>query len=125
MRFGRRISTATTPRCKTSPGIHGAAQPARPSQAVAASAEHRSTHRGTSTFAGAASAILEGFYCRDHIAFTFVGEQAASARRSYGGFKEAAREAGRSRIYGGIHFQFSIERGYETVKRSAERSFAL
>lgn len=28
---------------------------------------------------------------------------------SYGGFTEAARESGQSRIYGGIHFQFSNE----------------
>jgi PAP2 superfamily len=75
--------------------------------------EHTS---GTSTFAGAASMILAGFYCRDDIAFSFVGEQAGSLPRSYGGFKEAAREAGRSRVYGGIHFQFSIEKGYEAGK---------
>ncbi|HJU41938.1 MAG TPA: vanadium-dependent haloperoxidase [Vicinamibacterales bacterium] len=75
--------------------------------------EHTS---GTSTFAGAASTVLAAFYCRDDVAFTFAGEQAGSLPRSYTGFKEAAREAGRSRVYGGIHFQFSIEKGYEAGK---------
>jgi hypothetical protein len=71
---------------------------------------------GTSTFAGAAATVLAGFYCRDDIAFTLVGEQPGSAPRSYSRFKEAANEAGRSRIYGGIHFQFSVEKGYEAGK---------
>jgi hypothetical protein len=70
--------------------------------------EHSS---GTSTFAGAASEILASFYCTDHISFSFTGEQPGSAERSYQGFSEAAREAGRSRIYGGIHFQFSNDAG--------------
>jgi hypothetical protein len=39
--------------------------------------------------------------------------------RSYTGFKEAALEAGRSRVYGGIHFQYSIEAGYEAGKAIA------
>lgn len=70
--------------------------------------EHTS---GTSTFAGAASTILAGFYCTDRVAFSFAGEQPGSASRTYGSFSEAAKEAGRSRIFGGIHFQFSNEAG--------------
>ena len=66
---------------------------------------------GTSAFAGAAAAVLGGFYCTDAVPFTFKGEQLGSAPRSYAGFAEAAREAGRSRIYGGIHFQFSNDHG--------------
>jgi hypothetical protein len=70
--------------------------------------EHTS---GTSTFAGAGSTILASFYCTDHIAFSFPGELSGSPTRSYHGFSDAAREAGRSRIYGGIHFQFSNDAG--------------
>lgn len=70
--------------------------------------EHTS---GTSTFAGAAAAILAGFYCRDDIAFSFVAEGANPSERSYQSFSEAADEAGRSRIYGGIHFEFSNQSG--------------
>ena len=79
--------------------------------------EHTS---GTSTFAGAASAILAGFYCSDHVAFSFAGEQTGSPARSYGSFKEAAKEAGRSRIYGGIHFEFSNVAGREAGKGLAK-----
>lgn len=71
---------------------------------------------GTSTFAGAAAAVLGGFYCTDAVPFTFQGEQLGSAPRSYRGFAEAAREAGRSRIYGGIHFQFSNDAGRDAGK---------
>lgn len=72
--------------------------------------EHTS---GTSMFAGSSSAILASFYCTDKIAFSFTGDQVGSPPRAYGGFREAALEAGRSRIYGGIHFQFSNESGRE------------
>jgi hypothetical protein len=64
--------------------------------------EHTS---GSATFAGAASKVLQGFYCRDDIAFSFEGEN--GTLRSYTGFSQAADEMGRSRIFNGIHFQFS------------------
>jgi PAP2 superfamily len=79
--------------------------------------EHTS---GTSTFAGAASTILASFYCRDRIAFSFAGEQPGSPARSYRKFSQAAREAGRSRIYGGIHFQFSNAAGRRAGKKIAK-----
>lgn len=75
--------------------------------------EHTS---GTSMFAGASATILATFYCTDAIPFSFTGEQPNSPPRSYDGFAEAAREAGRSRIYGGIHFQFSNDAGREAGK---------
>jgi hypothetical protein len=71
---------------------------------------------GTSTFAGAASTILASFYCTDRVPFSFTGEQSDASPRSYSAFSEAAREAGRSRIYGGIHFQFSNDAGREAGK---------
>jgi hypothetical protein len=74
--------------------------------------EHTS---GTSMFAGAASTILANFYCTDHVPFSFEGESGA-APRSYASFSQAAHEAGRSRIYGGIHFQFSNDGGREAGK---------
>jgi hypothetical protein len=72
--------------------------------------EHTS---GTSTFAGAAAAILAGFYCGDDITFSFEAEGENPTWRSYHSFSEAADEAGRSRIYGGIHFEFSNQSGRE------------
>lgn len=78
--------------------------------------EHTS---GTSMFAGAAAEILASFYCSGDVPFAFTGEQPGSAARSYKGFAQAAREAGRSRIYGGIHFQFSNDAGREAGKAIA------
>lgn len=66
---------------------------------------------GTSSFGGAASAVLEGFYCDATIAFSFETDQATHGPRFYTSPLEAAREAGRSRIFQGIHFQFSNEDG--------------
>lgn len=77
--------------------------------------EHTS---GTSMFAGAASEILASFYCTDHIAFSFTDESGSSTR-AYETFSAAAREAGRSRIYGGIQFQFTNDAGREAGKEIA------
>lgn len=66
---------------------------------------------GTSTFAGAASAVLAGFYCRDDVAFSFATDGAIDGPRTYPSFSAGAAEAGRSRIYQGIHFEFSNQEG--------------
>ena len=66
---------------------------------------------GTSAFAGAASAAIEGFYCHRRVAFSFETDMASNGPRSYANPLEGAREAGRSRIFQGIHFQFSNEDG--------------
>ncbi len=71
---------------------------------------------GTSTFAGAASRILSGFYCRDDVAFTFRTDLALHDR-SYARFSQAAVEAGRSRIFQGIHFQYSNLAGLEAGRQ--------
>ncbi len=74
------------------------------SGAVGGSPEYNS---GTSAFAGAAAAVLERFYCSERVAFCFETDNAPSGPRCYSSAMEAAREAGRSRVYQGIHFQFS------------------
>jgi hypothetical protein len=82
---------------------------------------------GTSAFAGAASAVLEGFYRKKDddddgdddeghgrdkkaIGFCFQTDLAATPR-CYASPLQGAEEAGRSRIFQGIHFQFSNEDG--------------
>lgn len=70
---------------------------------------------GSATFAGAAATVLQGFYCRDDVAFSFVGENGTI--RSYTGFSQAADEMGRSRIFNGIHFQFSNVSGRQAGDR--------
>ncbi|MBL8219617.1 MAG: vanadium-dependent haloperoxidase [Bryobacterales bacterium] len=66
---------------------------------------------GTSTFGGAVSAVLEQFFRRSSLGFCFETDGAIAGPRCFGGPLEAATEAGRSRIYQGIHFRFSDEAG--------------
>jgi PAP2 superfamily len=67
---------------------------------------------GHSSYSGAAAAVLDGFFCTDAIPFTHTTDSAPGALpRSYPGFAAAAAEAGRSRVYGGQHFEFSNQAG--------------
>ena len=74
------------------------------SGSVGSSPEYNS---GTSSFAGAAAEVVERFYCNQQIAFSFTTDKAPNGPRWYSSVLDAAREAGRSRVYQGIHFQFS------------------
>lgn len=76
---------------------------------------------GHSTFSGAADAVLTHLF-GDHVTFTsrsdshsgFTQRPLAASQvrtRSFASFSQAAEEAGRSRIYGGIHFEFDNEAG--------------
>jgi PAP2 superfamily len=71
---------------------------------------------GLSTFSGAASAVIEAFYFPHRVSFCFATDPAPTAR-CYNSPLAAAVEAGRSRIYQGIHFQFSNEEGRRTGRR--------
>ena len=67
---------------------------------------------GHSSYSGAGAAALAGFFCADGIAFTHVTDSAPGGTpRTYPGFSAAAAEAGRSRVYGGQHFEFSNQAG--------------
>jgi hypothetical protein len=68
---------------------------------------------GHSTFSAAASTVLAGVLGTDDYAFTTVAEEPAvlGVARTYDSLSEAAEEAGQSRIYAGIHFQFSDQDG--------------
>jgi hypothetical protein len=68
---------------------------------------------GHSTFSGAAAQALALFFGRDDVRFTDLPETGRRSR-SYTGFWQAAQEAGRSRIYGGIHFEFDNQAGLES-----------
>ncbi len=71
---------------------------------------------GHSTFSGSAAAALRLFFGTDDIAFE-VGagfDVLPGVTRSYDSLSEAALEAGMSRIYGGIHFQFANIGGLES-----------
>jgi hypothetical protein len=73
---------------------------------------------GHSTFSGAGAAVLAGFFCDDRIPFTLVTDSApvdpATGRpweRRFASFSAAAADAGRSRVLGGLHFEFSNRDG--------------
>ena len=71
---------------------------------------------GLSTFSGAASAVIDAFYFPARVSFCFATDPAPGPR-CYHSPLAAAIEAGRSRIYQGIHFQFSNEEGRRTGRR--------
>jgi membrane-associated phospholipid phosphatase len=75
---------------------------------------------GHSTFSGAAAAALARFFGTDAIRFTIGSEGTPDAQRSYDGFWAAAQEAGRSRIYGGIHYEFDNQEGLRTGRDLAD-----
>lgn len=81
---------------------------------IGASPEYNS---GTSAFAGATSMVIQAFYFPRRVSFCFATDLAPSGVRCYASPLAAAREAGRSRIYQGIHFQFSNEDGRRTGRR--------
>lgn len=66
---------------------------------------------GHSTFSSAAAAVLGDFFGSDDITFVAQSEIAGVASRFYTSFRSAAAEAGLSRIFGGIHFQFDNAAG--------------
>lgn len=66
---------------------------------------------GHSTFSSAAATVLAGYFGTDNVAFTTVSDFLPGVTRSFTSFSAAAAEAGQSRIYGGIHFQFDNQAG--------------
>ena len=66
---------------------------------------------GHSTFSAAAAAVLASFFGGDDMPFTTGSEDMPGVVRSFSSFSAAAREAGISRIYGGIHFLSANEAG--------------
>ena len=61
---------------------------------------------GHSSFSAAAASVLANFFGNDQIAFESASEGLPGTTRTFPSFSVAAREAGMSRIYGGIHWQF-------------------
>ena len=77
---------------------------------------HPSYSSAHSTISSAAATVLGDFFCDDSIAFEDTNEivaGGATITRSFDGFREAAEEAGASRVYGGIHWQFDNRAGQE------------
>ncbi len=75
---------------------------------------------GHSTITAAAATVLTSVY-GDNFAFRDTSDlRYIGMERTFKSFNEAAAEASVSRLYGGIHFSFSIEAGAEMGKRLGE-----
>lgn len=74
---------------------------------------------GHSTFSGAASKVLSLFLGSDEIPFTTTTDDLPGVTRSYSRFSQAANEAGRSRVYGGIHWEYDNQDGLASGRELA------
>jgi hypothetical protein len=80
---------------------------------------------GHSAFSGAAATVLARFFCNDAVAFSFASDSAPGGKaRHYSRFSDAERDAGRSRIVGGLHFEFSNQDGLIAGRAVAEEIVA-
>jgi hypothetical protein len=77
---------------------------------------------GHSSFSGAAAAALAAAFGTDEVAFDTTSDGLPGVTRSFGSFSAAAREAGMSRIYGGIHWQFDNQAGLACGNKIAEHA---
>jgi hypothetical protein len=78
--------------------------------------EYVSAH---STISAAAAEVLTAFFGK-HYEFSFTAPAPTHATREFDSFWDAAKEAGMSRIYGGIHFSFANKDGLELGEDVAE-----
>jgi membrane-associated phospholipid phosphatase len=75
---------------------------------------------GHSTFSGAAAAVLADFFGTDAVRFASTSDGLPGVVRSYLSFTAAAEEAGLSRIYGGIHWDFDNADGLACGRKVGE-----
>jgi hypothetical protein len=81
---------------------------------------------GHSTFSGAAAEVLSLFYGTTRIRFTTGTESDQLPRgtvREFRSFRDAAREAALSRMYGGIHFRSANDDGLKSGSAIGEWAF--
>lgn len=79
--------------------------------------DHTSGH---STFSAAAAVVLVQFYGTDRITFTATSDSLPGVVRTYHSLSECADEVGMSRIYGGIHYDFSNRDGKSSGRKVGE-----
>ncbi|HEX6904479.1 MAG TPA: vanadium-dependent haloperoxidase [Thermoanaerobaculia bacterium] len=78
---------------------------------------------GHSTFSASAAKILELFFGTDAIAFSTTSDGLPGVTRSFTSLSKAAEEAGQSRIYGGIHWQYDNQIGLASGRALAQHVF--
>lgn len=83
--------------------------------------DHTSGH---STFSAAAAEVIAQFYGTDTISFTATSDSLPGVFRTYTSLAECAAEVGRSRIYGGIHFESANRDGKASGRKLAQHILA-
>ena len=106
----READTTTNPDTEPDPTWTGRA-------AVSGTPEHYSGH---SSFSAAGAEVLARFFGTDAITFTLRTDSGGGATRTYPSFSAAAAEAGRSRVLGGQHFEFSNQAGLRAGRLVAD-----
>jgi hypothetical protein len=91
-------------------------------QAFMTTPNHPTCVSGHSTFSSAGATVLASMF-GDQTAFTFSSDM-AGVNRSFTSFSQAAAEAGQSRIYGGIHFQFDNTIGLEIGRQVGSNAYS-
>lgn len=85
---------------------------------------------GHSSFSGGAAEAIRGFFCDDHIGFSFVTDHttgtptATNTPRTFESLSQAATEVGRSRVFGGLHFVYSDQAGQTAGRAIADEVLA-
>ncbi len=111
-------------------GIHEATTDGNPDTAPDAGWESFITNppfpaytSGHSSFSSSSARVAALALGRDDMPFTAPSDGTPGTFRSYDGLWQAAEEAGQSRIYGGIHWQYDNQGGLASGRRVAEHVF--
>ena len=78
---------------------------------------------GHSTFSGSSARVLAHLLGGDSIAFEATSDLLPGVTRSFTSLTAAAEEAGQSRIYGGIHWQYDNQYGLSSGRALADQAF--
>jgi hypothetical protein len=78
---------------------------------------------GHSTFSGSSSRLAALFFGGDAHPLVVGSDGLPGVERQFASLSEAAEEAGQSRIYGGIHWQFDNQAGLSSGRAIAEQVF--
>jgi membrane-associated phospholipid phosphatase len=78
---------------------------------------------GHSTFSSASARLLALFFGTDKVSFSTTSDGLPGVTRSFTSLSAAAAEAGQSRVYGGIHWQFDNQAGLASGRDLGEFVF--
>lgn len=78
---------------------------------------------GHSTFSSASARVLALFFGTDQISFSTTSDGLPGVTRAFTRLSAAAEEAGQSRIYGGIHWQYDNQAGLASGRALGEHVF--